>query len=95
MIDYAKKNEYNKRIKINKNNKYSSASEFVTLTVPNRTVPYRTEPYFFFWSVPFQWVTVYRTVPFFIFFRKARAQPLEAVNITVFWVKSVNRTVAI
>ena len=60
------------------------------LTVPNRTVPY-----FFFWSVPFQWVTVYRTVPFFIFFRKARAQPLEAVNITVFWFKSVNRTVAI
>ncbi len=33
-----------------------------------------------------------RTV--FYFFRKARAQPLEAVNITVFWVKSVNRTVS-
>ena len=34
---------------------------------------------------------LYRTV--FYFFRKARAQPLETLNITDFALKSVNRTV--
>ena len=62
---------------------------------PYRTGPNRTEPNRIFSSEAYRFDGSPFTVPFFIFFRKARAQPLEAVNITVFWLKSVNRTVAI
>ena len=61
---------------------YSSASEFVTLTVPFRTVAYPIV--IFFWSVAFKCVPVYRTVPFSIFFLKVRSHPLEALAFTVF-----------
>ena len=57
---------------------YSSASEFVTWpyrTVSNRTVIFLLER------------IVYRTVPFSIFFRKARSQPLKTLNISDFWLK--------
>ena len=61
--------------------------KFVTLAVPFRTVLNCTDLYrtlqLFFCSVRFNWITVYRTVSFSIVFRKARSQPLEAVNTVV------------
>jgi hypothetical protein len=56
---------------------YSSASEFFTLTVPNRTVIFLLER-----AVSMGHRLPYRTV--FFIFRKARAQPLETLNITDF-----------
>ena len=73
--------------------KYSSASEFVTLTVhfrtlTNRAVPKRTLPDRYFFGgyhlnrSPF-------TGPYrFYFFAKARSRPLDALIISVFWFKA-------
>ena len=51
---------------------------------PYRTVPY---PIVFYWSVSFQWVTVYCTVSFFILFFKSAISTVIGVNYFRFFSK--------